>query len=279
MKIVLYGKIFSASRKEFFEFNIVSFLKSPRTINDDYNNLFMYKHKLIRGGDMSYTNKDLNWMSGNWYVSENNSWEDTSRNEKRAMIPYPPKNFSSQQFMIQNPNLESLESFGGWTYIWTVNGMSTWIYIVFIDELNREITGYVPIESQSGTYAAYAITISLNQIQGFVKDNLATCINLELPPTITPTPSDPKPPINYTELLKCIGFWTYIWTRRGAFWISVKDLVQIKDSSGNIKEKLIGCSWTGGGGAFPIEEKVPIKEISDYYKYENYMMSNTYKSI
>lgn len=254
---------------------------SPRTINNDYNNLFMYKHKLIRGGDMSYTNKDLNWMSGNLYASENNFWEDTSRNEKRLMIPYPPKDIPSQQFMVQNPDPESLESFGGWTYIWTVNGMSSWIYIVFIDEFNREITGYVPIESQSGTYAAYAMTISLNQIQGFAKDNLASCENLGLQPMFTPTSSDPKPPINYKELSKCIGFWTYLWSRRGQFWTSVRDVVQIKDSGGNIKEKLIGCTWRIGSDGIPrpYEDQVPLTEISDYYKYENLMRINTYKSI
>lgn len=245
-------------------------LKSPRTINDFHNNLFVYENKMIRSVDMACTNGELKCMNGNWYICENNAWENAGLNGCTLIIPYPPKYFPSQPQIPQDPNLETLDVSGGWTCIWTVKDIRTWIYIFHIDGVNEEINGYVPVVDQSGTYSAYTMTIPFDQIKNFVKDIFVSCESLGRQPEFPPKPSDPKPPINYNELVKCKEYWTYLWTRRGKFWTFVKDVITITDSNGDVKYKVVACSWsvTNGSGR-PIEIQIPLQDISDYYKFEN----------
>ncbi|MED3356983.1 hypothetical protein P4414_17720 [Bacillus thuringiensis] len=219
---------------------------------------------------MACTNGELKCMNGNWYVCENNTWENAGLNGCTLMIPYPPTDFPSQPEMPQESTLDSLDSSGGWTCIWTVKGIRTWIYIVRIDGVNRQIIGYVPIESQPGRYSAYTMTVPFNEIKNFVKDTLTSCAGVGSDPGFPPSESDPKPHIDVNVILACKGYWTFLWTRIANGWVFIKDVITVIDSQGNTFYKAKGCTWyVNDPFPQPRDIEVNVHDITDYYRFIN----------
>lgn len=218
-------------------------------------------------------------MAGNWYVCENNRWENAGLNGcDSAQVTLPPRPIytPSAPTIEQQPTvLEVEQAKGNWAFIWSKNGVRTWVFIDRVYENPDYIYGYVLTSDEHGRYGYFTIGIPLNIITNFIEESsthllTAPCDNVGQQPRYIPEPSDPKPPINSIELKKCIGYWTHLWTRRGPFWNYVKDVISLTDSQGNVEEYVRGCSWIQPQPTQPpqiVRIDIPLEDITDYYKH------------